>query len=221
MQLENCILFRDLSKAEIERALNDEFSKLSKFQKGEKIFTRGEIPKYVYVLIKGSVRIEKTDLNGKQMIVNDFIENGTVFAEVYAYLDDKLYDYTCVATSDSEVLSIDKKLFKDVGIDIDLQRKLSYNMISILAQKAYYLNQKTMILNSYTLRQKLANFLIQKFDGYSDISIEFNREDLASFLGTTRPSLSRELGNMTADGLIDLRKNSIRILDREGLEELL
>ena len=45
-----------------------------------------------------------------------------------------------------------------------------------------------------------------------------NREELSDYLGTTRPSLSRELMAMQDEGLIEVERSSFKIKDREGLE---
>ena len=44
------------------------------------------------------------------------------------------------------------------------------------------------------------------------------REDLADYLSTTRPSLSRELSKMADEGLIKVGGDCIEILDRNGIE---
>ena len=53
------------------------------------------------------------------------------------------------------------------------------------------------------------------------VKLNMNREQLAAYLGTTRPSLSRELSKMKEDGLIDIKKDAIIILDREELEDFM
>ncbi len=47
-----------------------------------------------------------------------------------------------------------------------------------------------------------------------------NREQLADFLGVARPSLSRELMRMQADGLVLVSKKTITVLDKEAVELL-
>ena len=47
-----------------------------------------------------------------------------------------------------------------------------------------------------------------------------NREQLADFLGVARPSLSRELMRMQADGLIEVSKKRILIRDKKAVELL-
>ena len=48
-----------------------------------------------------------------------------------------------------------------------------------------------------------------------------SREELADYLNVTRPSLSRELGNMEKEGIIRLDGRKIVIVSQEKLEEYL
>lgn len=47
------------------------------------------------------------------------------------------------------------------------------------------------------------------------------RQQMADFMATTRPSLSRELLSMEDSGLIELNGSEIKIKNREELENLL
>ena len=50
--------------------------------------------------------------------------------------------------------------------------------------------------------------------------LRMDREELAEFLGVARPSLSRALMKLKEDGVIDVEKNRITVLDRYALEEI-
>ena len=52
------------------------------------------------------------------------------------------------------------------------------------------------------------------------VDLKMNREQLAAFLGVARPSLSRELMRMQADGLIEVSKKRILIKDKQAVELL-
>ena len=91
-------------------------------------------------------------------------------------------------------------------------------MLSILSSKAYFLNQKLLIQSSATLKQKIAKFLLQELEGKNKVELRYNRETLANYIGTTRPSLSRELSNMEEERYIIVEKSSIKLMDIEGLK---
>ena len=99
--------------------------------------------------------------------------------------------------------------------------RLIANLLPVFAGKAYYLNQKIRIISGASLRQKIARMLLQHTHSDPDYTFSMNREKMADYLGVARPSLSRELSNMQAEGLISLEKRQIRIVDLSALQEII
>ncbi len=94
-------------------------------------------------------------------------------------------------------------------------------MLSILAQKAYLLNQKVQMLSSGSLRQKIAKILLKNCRSDGKVLISMNREEMADFLNAARPSLSRELMKMQEEGLIKIYKKNFLITDKDELQNYL
>lgn len=224
--LKKSILFENISEEEINDIVKISKSEVISIRKDEYLFYQEENSKYLFILLDGIVQIERVDSNGKRMIMNRFDEIGTMFAEVYIYFSDKIYDYSCVAIKNAKVFAIPKEFFLNID---DLTQKYNYkltqNMLKILSRKAFFLNQKVLILSSFTLRQKIASYLLQRVreSGLKNESLNliFKREELADFIGTTRPSLSREMLLMQDDGIIELDKNTFKVIDLEKLQELI
>lgn len=204
-------LFRGLTEKERETLLQREEVTQRHFAKDSYVFQQGEAPVYIYVLLEGGVQVEAIGENGRRTILNRFTEPGTMFAEVYAYLDHKRYDYSCLATKDTRALCIRKELLMQDSAD-PVIRKLLFNMLAILSGKAYELNQKLRIVMETTLRQKILQYLHRNADAEGQVALSFNREEMADYLGTTRPSLSREINNMEQEGLIRVHRNAIQLL---------
>lgn len=101
---------------------------------------------------------------------------------------------------------------------------ITRNMLEIQSEKNFAMTRKLHLLSGTTLRERIALWLIEQTedDGVdSDIvRLAMNREELADYLGTTRPSLSRELMKMQQEHLIEADKNTIRIVDRDALQML-
>ncbi|MDO5689012.1 MAG: Crp/Fnr family transcriptional regulator [Tissierellia bacterium] len=217
----NCSLFKGLNTEEIQHLVEISSLEIQKFSKDSYIFEIFSMPKFMYVLMEGSITLEKYDVNGKRIIVNSFSEMGTVFGEVYLYLQERPFDYSCRAVVDTTVLAIPKNFILELQNEkYGYFRKIVTNMLQILSEKAFFLNQKLLILSSYSLRQKIANFLIQNAKPSGEVILHFNREEFAEYIGTTRPSLSRELSSMEEDGLIQLSRGKVQILDRNALSLL-
>jgi len=95
-------------------------------------------------------------------------------------------------------------------------------MLSILSDKIVMLNNKMKILNAQTLKSKIAVYLLSIYKRTNKLTFDMpmKRQELSEFLGITRPSLSREFSNMQHDGIIDLYRSSVKILDLDRLYEL-
>ncbi len=210
-------LFKNLTKEEIDFFIKENKCLRRSLKRGEGVFSQGEIPNYLFILEEGSVVVENISENGNRSIVNRFSKPGTVFGEVYLYLPERFYDYSCVCDVDSTILAIQKTALVMSG-DNFKNSKVINNMLLILSEKAFYLNQKLLIQSGKTLREKLSRFFLSN-SKESSLELEFNREELADFLGVTRPSISREIMNMKRDGLIDVVGNKV-ILNKEMLENL-
>lgn len=98
-------------------------------------------------------------------------------------------------------------------------------MLEVFAQKADKNNRQIELLTIGNLRQRVASYLLEarhENGGNAEIKLDMNREELAAYLNTTRPSLSRMLLQMQEEGILELpSRNRIRILDEKKLQELL
>lgn len=207
-------LFKNLEKEEIEVQLAAVGAVKKFYEKDSYLFVQEDYPEKLYVLVEGSVAVSNIEEDGKRTIVNIFKKSGTVFGEVYVFMENRMYDYSCVALKDSVVLEIPKEEFLDYkNWDEPFVKVMIRNMINVLSQKAFYLNTKNLILSELTLRQKLMRFF-QQNEQNGKVILKYNREELADYLGTTRPSVSREINKMKKEGLIDVRGKIVYLLKK-------
>ena len=145
------------------------------------------------------------------------IENtGELFGEVFVFMDMPCYAMYAEAEAESKILLIFKSILEDEN---EYSQKLIKNLMSIFAKKAYSLNQKLKIVGAYSLREKIARFLIDRQNSEGEIVENISREKMAEYLNVARPSLSRELGKMAKENIIKLGNKKIRILNQTKLEE--
>ena len=204
-------LFKDIPVEDLKSYLTAIRAKNTVYQKDSFIFFEGDLPKALFVLKSGVVQIEKNDADGKRTIMNRFETPETVFGEVYAFLQSTPYDYSCRIIADAEILSIPANILSASATLPAVQTKIVQNLLSILAHKAYFLNQKLLIFSSFTLRKKIAVYLLQQAHGQPKITLTLNREAMAEYLAVPRPSLSRELMNMQKDKLLTISKDTITV----------
>jgi CRP-like cAMP-binding protein len=214
MKLKEIPIFSNLSDKDIEEIEKNMVFEEKNYQKGSYIFRQNEIGKDLYYMIKGNIIVSKIDFNGKRSIIQNFNKK-VIFGEVYAYLNEK-FDFSAIAEEDTRVFVIKdfKKLFA-----LDLDRAFLINYIDLISKKCLKLSQKNQINTQYTLRQKIANYLIYK-EKNDKVVLNMTREERADFLSTTRPSLSRELSKMRDEGIIDVKGKEIKILDKDTIIDL-
>jgi CRP-like cAMP-binding protein len=89
------------------------------------------------------------------------------------------------------------------------------NMVRLVARRNLMLNERIGIIAKRTTREKLLAYLdsernqaSRREDGSFDV--RFSREEMADYLCVDRSALSRELGKMRDEGLIDFDGHRFR-----------
>ncbi|WP_084123857.1 Crp/Fnr family transcriptional regulator [Anaerocolumna jejuensis] len=216
-----CRLFADIPKDEINSLLLCCKASEQSYQKNDFIFYQKDRPEYIHLLLEGEVAVCQDSPSGRRNLVASFSRGGDLFGEVYAFLDKQEYDYYAMAVTAAKVLWIPRTfLYRNCSNECSFHGILTLNMLNILAEKAYFLNQKLQFLSGETLRHKIAAFLLKHNKGDNKVLLAMNREEMADFLGVTRPSLSREFMKMKQEGIIDIKGSTVTILNEEKLEDL-
>lgn len=210
-------LFSGVNEKDLRAHLTKYGAREKEIPADDYVFREGDEAKGLFILLEGVVEVEKNDFSGKRQMVNRFREKDTVFGEVYLFLEDRPYDFACRAVKDSRLLFVPKDAFDPSAGAVAQQ--LVANMLRVLAKKAYFLNQKMVVLSAGNMEKKIARHLLFVNPTGEDFEL-MNREALADYLAVPRPSLSRTLMKMHREGLIDLDGRKVSF-DPENLESLL
>ena len=68
------------------------------------------------------------------------------------------------------------------------------------------------------IREKIVRYLFERKNTDGTIRGNLVREEMAEYMNVTRPSLSRELGSMQKEGILEIQGRDIRIADWEKFE---
>lgn len=215
-------LFARMSDQDIESCLQCSRAEMMHYERDSMIFYQHDEPRKLMVLVEGAVVVGNDTSGGRRSIVATLDQPGELFGEVFLFLRKGEYDHYAQTIAPTTILQIPKEfLYHTCGEACGHHQTLISNMLSILAQKAYFLNQRLQIVSCTTLRQKIAKVLLQSRAEDGLVNLPMNREELADFLGSARPSLSRELMKMHHDGLLLMKGRAIFVPDAEKLQNLL
>ncbi|MCI8514073.1 MAG: Crp/Fnr family transcriptional regulator [Lachnospiraceae bacterium] len=201
-------LFQGCSEKDIRRITEQWNLRPLSYKKDAVIYEEGTIITQIGLVLSGSVRIGFYDFRGNQNIL-DIAYTGDIFAEAYACIPEEPLMIHVTANEPCEILFIRvPELFNSQNRS-DTQNRLLRNLMTICAQKNLQLSRRSLHTSPKTIRERLLSyfsFLIRE-QGSHKIATPFNRQQLADYLNLDRSALSKELGRMKKEGLLDYHKN--------------
>nr|WP_191383971.1 Crp/Fnr family transcriptional regulator [uncultured Lachnoclostridium sp.] len=210
----------------MEKVLSCLSAKMQEYERGSVLFRQGEKMEQMGIVLEGSLSLEKEDFWGNRSILA-IVEAGEVFGEVYACRKERTLNINVTAQYRTKVLLLDLTPVLDrgegegPGKEEALYEKLTVNLVHILADKTWSMARKTEYLSGRGIREKVEAYLSAQAQmaGGGDFIIPFNRQELADFLAVDRSALSRELGKMRREGILDYRKDHFRLLAADRLPD--
>lgn len=212
--LEKTILFKNLTTFEIEKSLKDLNAKKQIFEKSNLVYELGKPINKIGLVLSGNANVIKEDFWGNRTILTE-LQAGNIFGEVLSFQKNKNPNINVEVSKTSEILFLDfEKIFDSKEILETYNKKLILNMFSIVTKKSIILTEKIEHITKKSVREKVLSYLSScSFKcGSNSFVIPFNRQELADYLSVERSALSRELGNMQDDHLIEFKNNNFKLI---------
>ena len=208
-ELYRCFLFREMSREKIDSSLGLLKGRIKSYQKNEIVISEESEVRDVGVLLSGEMCKVRYFSDGTEQMVQKLQKSYMVGLEIAVSMK-KTSPYSMYASQPSEVFWFPVRCLEEPGILEETDRIHLYRrIVYFLANEDIRKYRKIEILSSGSVRAKIEKYLqIQRIRYQSnEFDIDFNREELASYLGLNRSVLSHELKNMEKDGLLTVRKN--------------
>ncbi|MED3563621.1 Crp/Fnr family transcriptional regulator [Bacillus xiapuensis] len=213
-------LFRDLNNYELTKITD--IAIVREWKKHSHVFLQGDPLENVYFIKNGKVKIYKSDISGKEQLVN-IMKKGEMFPHVGFF---RKGDYPAYAEilEPSTLIAIPIQKFETVLIE---HPELCIKVFRVLGEKIVDLQnrlEEQILNNTYEQIVKLLIRLAQKYgnkreDGTILLKAEFTNKDLANMIGTTRETISRTLTKMKKEELIEVDDEGNMMLDIDILIE--
>ena len=219
----NCPLFENIKTEELKTLLSCMNSYKKNYESDEYIFFTGSEINYVGIVLSGSLEILKEDLAGSRHIL-DFLGPSDIFAEGIACTKKHVSPVTVRTKESSSVLFIPfEKIIKTCSNSCNFHIQLIKNMMMLLGEKNYTMNQKMELLILKGMREKLASYLLLESNKHKSLTFQIvpNRNELAEYLNVSRTSMCRELARMKDLGILDYYQHSFKILSVDKLKDCL
>lgn len=207
-------LFAGLGSAEVARVAAGTTRR--RLRRGEVLFRQGEPSTGFHAVVHGRIALTTRAAHGRER-VTDIIEAGRSFGEAIMFLD-KPYIVGAHALSDALVLHVAKDT---VFAEIERNSGFARRIIAALSAK---LHATVRELETYALgssgRRFAAWLLREAPEGNgATVTLPAAKSTIASRLNLSAEHLSRILGELTREGLIEVRGRRIAIQNVARLRE--
>jgi CRP-like cAMP-binding protein len=209
-------LFKGLPEHELRQL--ERISEPREYDKGEMLFGEGTEGVGFYVVASGQVKVYKMSFDGREQILH-ILGSGDPLGEVPVFAG-QTYPANAQALGKSALYFFPRQKL------IELYREspsLAMNMLAVLSRR---LREFTILIENLSLKeipQRLAAYLLhqQSLKPVSArVKLSVTKGVLSNILGTSQETLSRVLGKLSQEGLIEVQGKEISLLNPEKLQEL-
>ncbi|MGZ9098082.1 MAG: helix-turn-helix domain-containing protein [Brevundimonas sp.] len=175
------------------------------FGRGEEIYAQDEDAELIYRVVRGSVRTTYLQADGRRQVGDFYYEGDVIGVEV-----GETHRFSAEALTDCEVLAVRRS--GSAAYDSGRIDRLIWAATTSELHRAH---SHMLLLGRATASEKVARFLLDiatRFRG-EFVILPMSRQDMADYLGLTIETISRMLGRLQADGVIEFsgsRKYRIR-----------
>lgn len=200
----NAPILADLPRELAHQILNGATTR--NYESGAAILTQGVEVSGMFILAHGSVEITSKNTHAQTVLIH-FCRAGEVFGEVEAIADVPAAA-NCIAVEQSVLLCCPtQQLLKYTDNPMLLRNLMRVSCDRLVRDNAY-----KFVDSFYPVEQRLCDYLHRLSVGNPVVAK--TQVELAGLLGCARQTLNRELRHLREQGIIELEKGKIRVVDR-------
>ncbi|HBC32244.1 MAG TPA: Crp/Fnr family transcriptional regulator [Clostridiales bacterium] len=194
------------------------------YNKGEIIFNSGDYFDYLFIVIKGRVKLSKISAMGKEQILK-ILEVGDFMGELSLFKNTVLTN-SAEALEKTEICVIRSEKVREI---IMQRPEIALKFLEKYAERIKHSEELIEQIGLRDVEQRIANYLIAEVEKNNIksrnnkyvINLPVTKSVLSSMLGTTKETLSRKLSLLQDEGLILMEgQRKIIITDIESLRDI-
>ena len=188
-------------------------------EKGEADF---DTNKFFYFILSGKIKISQINFETSKEQILYLLSAGDMF-DIATLLDGKESEYLIEVLEPSEVVAVDIENIRTL-----LAKEPSFQrfFFPYIAKQLRHMEELSIDLSLYDVYHRIIHLFAKYIDQNTTnpklkIIENLSHEELASMVGSVRKVVNRALQKMKKDGIIDLSRKQIKLLDLQKLLEKL
>ena len=188
-----------------------------RYQAGETVYSPGQECAGLLVVQSGELRAYMLSEDGREITLYRLAAGEVCIFSASCVLRCITFDVQVDAQRDTQVLLLNPAAFGQLsGQNLYVENFALRTGMERFSQVMWAMEQ--ILFMSFDRR--LAVFLIDETAKSGSDTLQLTHEQIARSMGSAREVVSRMLGHFAAEGLVELRRGGLRILDRPGLRRL-
>lgn len=207
-------LFQDLSSREMEEL--DRITTMSTVRRGKVFYRPEETGEVLFILKKGRVQLYRISPEGKKLVIAS-LGSGTLFGEM-ALLGQQMHNTFAEAAEDCLICVMSRKDLERLILN---KPQVALRVLEITGRRLRDAEERLETMAFKGIPARLASLLLRLSEerGTRDV-VGLTHQDLAETVGTYRETATQVLNDLKSQGLIDIGRKRITILDPEGLTQI-
>ncbi|GAB4557927.1 MAG: Crp/Fnr family transcriptional regulator [Anaerolineae bacterium] len=206
-------IFQDLTPSEAEEL--ERITTVSNVEKGRVFYRPEEVGEVLFILKKGRVQLYRISPEGKKLVIAT-LGPGSIFGEM-ALIGQQLHNTFAEAIEDCQICIMSRT---DLERLILSKPKVALRVLEITGRRLRSVEERLEDMAFKGIPARLASLLLRLAEESGDEITGLTHQDLAETVGTYRETATQVLNDLKAQGLIDIGRKRIKILDREGLKAI-
>ena len=214
--LTNSPFFNGLTAKEIKELLQTVNYKIVEYPAKE-IYTLAGMPcKYADFILKGELISRMSGLSGKQVQINR-LKACVLIAPAFIFAKNNAMPVSVETAQHTTIMRMMPSELKHL---INTNERIRMNFIQLLSSIDVFLTQKLRMLSLFTVREKVAYFLMKaaKEQQSRTIKLSNSRQEIADTFGIQKFSLLRCLSEFEDNGAIKIDGKQITILNSDKMK---
>lgn len=215
--LSECDIFRGIDADRLMALLDTMQARVVHYARGETICRYGDEVRVSALVLEGTVVVEASDAEGEDTNLN-MLGKGDEFGAFLVVSGNMRCPMHIYAGTRCTLLLLDLGRMGVAREKSEETWQLMNNIAVSIAGKCVDLYQKVQIFGKKRIRSRIKLYLMGLDIVDGEVTLPMNRTALAAYLGVDRTALAREFSRMQQEGLIEVDKRRVRILNSDTIQ---
>ncbi len=203
---------------ELDRAKVPSSAMTRRFAKGQMLYSAQTDCLGMIFVLSGDVRVYVVSEEGREVALFHLREGDPCVLSASCAISQITFETNMVAVEDTDLVVIPTGPYEKLMSENLRVRCFTFELLAERTSTIMWVLQNILFLR---LDQRVAGFLLDETQRVESRSLRITQEQIASQINSAREAVARQLARFAEEGLIEMGRGRITLLNSKGLERIL